>query len=115
MLKYVHVHENLLSYNNVFGFRHYMVIGFIIINNLSRKKCNKMKDVRKSGRTTRLVDEFIQLLFEVDKGQIVQVRDHYPSNDAHRMLLNKIALRLKNEHPEVAFEIDYRSRTIKRR
>lgn len=74
-----------------------------------------MEDKRKSGRTTRLVDSFIQLLFEVDKGEKIKVRDHYPSNDAHRMLLNKISERLKNEHPEINFEIDYRERTISRK
>ena len=73
-----------------------------------------MEDRRKSGRTTRLVDNYIQLLFEVDKGQTIQVRDHYPSNDAHRMLIDKIVNRLKNEHVGLDFEVDYRERTIKR-
>ena len=70
---------------------------------------------RKSGRTTRLVDEYIQLLFDVNKGETIKVSDHYPSNDAHRMLLDKIANRLKNEHVGLEFEIDYRERTIKRK
>ena len=48
-----------------------------------------MEDKRHSGRTTRLIDNYIQLLFEVEKGQSVKVRDHYPSNDAHRQLLEK--------------------------
>ena len=73
-----------------------------------------MEDKRQSGRTTRLIDNYIQLLFEVDKGQEVQVRDHYPSNDAHRMLLEKIVARLNAEHKGLSFEYDIRSRTIKR-
>lgn len=73
-----------------------------------------MEDKRKSGRTTRLVDSYIQLLFEVDKGTNVKVRDHYPSNDAHRQLLEKIVRRLKNEHEGLEFEYDIRERTIKR-
>lgn len=71
-------------------------------------------DKRKSGRTTRLIDSYIQLLFEVEKGANIKVRDHYPSNDAHRQLLDKIINRLKNEHPELQFEYDVRERTIKR-
>ena len=73
-----------------------------------------MEDNRKSGRTTRLIDNYIQLLFEVDKGELIKVRDHYPSNDAHRQLLDKIIKRLKNEHPGMQFEYDVRERTIKR-
>jgi hypothetical protein len=73
-----------------------------------------MEDKRKSGRTTRLIDDYIQLLFEVDKGQSVKVRDHYPSNDAHRQLLERIVRRLKNEHPGLQFEYDIRERSIKR-
>lgn len=73
-----------------------------------------MEDKRKSGRTTRLIDSYIQLLFEVNKGESVKVRDHYPSNDAHRILLEKILKRLQNEHPGVNVEYDIRERTIKR-
>ena len=73
-----------------------------------------MEDKRKSGRTTRLIDNYIQLLFDVDRGTTIKVRDHYPSNDAHRMLIDKIVNRLKNEHVGLDFEVDYRERTIKR-
>ena len=73
-----------------------------------------MEEKRKSGRTTRLIDSYIQLLFEVEKGQRVKVRDHYPSNDAHRQLLEKIIRRLKNEHEGLQFEYDLRERTITR-
>ena len=72
-----------------------------------------MDEKRKSGRSTRLIDQYIQLLFEVDKGTNVKVRDHYPSNDAHRQLLDRIIKRLKNEHPDLQFEYDVRERTIK--
>ena len=72
-----------------------------------------MDEKRKSGRSTRLVDQYIQLLFDVDKGTNVKVRDHYPSNDAHRQLLDRIIKRLKNEHPDLQFEYDVRERTIK--
>lgn len=72
-----------------------------------------MEDKRHSGRTTRLVDDYIQLLFTTERGSLIKVRDHYPSNDAHRTLLDKIALRLKNEHPGIGYTIDYRERTIK--
>lgn len=70
-------------------------------------------DLRKSGRTTRLIDDYIQLLFTTDKGSLIKVRDHYPSNDAHRMLIDKIINRLKAEHPGINIDVNYRERTIR--
>ena len=71
-------------------------------------------DLRKSGRTTRLIDDYIQLLFTTDKGSLIKVRDHFPTNDAHRMLMDKIIERMKNEHPGVELDVNYRERTIRR-
>ena len=73
-----------------------------------------MEDKRMSGRTTRLIDNYIQLFFENPKGSTIVVKDHYPSNDAHRTLMDKIVKRLKLEHPGVKIETDVRSHTIKR-
>lgn len=73
-----------------------------------------MDEIRKSGRTTRLIDDYIQLLFTTDKGSTIKVRDHTPSNDAHRQLIEKIVRRLKNEHPNIVVDVDYRERTIRR-
>lgn len=81
---------------------------------LNKEEFNMLDEKRKSGRTTRLIDQYIQLLFEVEKGEVIKVRDHYPSNEAHRILLDKIINRLKNEHQGLEFEYDYRERTIKR-
>jgi hypothetical protein len=71
-------------------------------------------DLRKSGRTTRLIDDYIQLLFTTDKGSLIKIRDHFPANDAHRMLMDKIIERMKNEHPGVELDVNYRERTIRR-
>lgn len=71
-------------------------------------------DLRKSGRTTRLIDDYIQLLFTTEKGSLIKVRDHFPSNDAHRMLIDKIVSRLKTEHPGIDLDVNYRERTIRR-
>lgn len=71
-------------------------------------------EIRCSGRTTRLIDDYIQLLFTTEKGSTIKVSDHYPSNDAHRRLIDKIMIRLNNEHPGCKFDVNYRERTIKR-
>ena len=50
---------------------------------------------RQTGRTTRLVDSYIQELFT--KGKII-VRDHAPSEEAHKILFERILDRLLAEH-----------------
>jgi RNase H-fold protein (predicted Holliday junction resolvase) len=49
---------------------------------------------RKSGKTTRLVDYYIQELFN-NLGNPVEIIDE---DDNHKELLRKILLRLKHEH-----------------
>lgn len=50
---------------------------------------------RRTGRSTRLIDKYIQELFEK---KIVIVYDHYPKIEAHNDLFNRVMTRLKNEH-----------------
>lgn len=50
---------------------------------------------RRRGRTSRLVDFYIQELFT--KGEI-EVRDHYDHKNAHRFLLSRIVNRYNNEY-----------------
>lgn len=52
-------------------------------------------DNRRSGRSTRLVDEIIQDLFE---GQEVMVVDHYNTKRASKMLAKRVVERLEREH-----------------
>lgn len=50
---------------------------------------------RHSGRTTRLVDAYVQELFE--RGE-VNVRDHYPEVTNHLRVFKILLERLKREH-----------------
>lgn len=81
---------------------------FLNINLLQLKKIRlKLKDIdikkeednsiRRSGRTTRLADSYIQDLFKNGK---IQVTDHYQeSNSGDRHLFDIIMNRLSLEHP----------------
>jgi len=53
--------------------------------------------MRKSGRTTRLADKYIQDLFKKGTAKII---DHYGTRDASFYLLGIILDRLEREHPE---------------
>lgn len=61
--------------------------------------------VRASGRSTRIVDESIQHLFETPN-EWITVIDHYNSKMANMMLVKNIERRLKIEHN---LEIDVRT------
>lgn len=67
---------------------------------------------RMTGRTTRMVDEFIQKLYK-NEGEWVPIYDHYPSIQAHRMMLQKVIKRMEFEHPSDKFEIDKLNNSIK--
>ena len=45
---------------------------------------------RATGRTTRLVDEYIQKIYE-NKGEWVKIADHYYSAQANKMVADKVA------------------------
>lgn len=51
---------------------------------------------RNTGRTTRLVDEYIQILFT--KGSTGIIRDHYGTSNSDLFLKDLILNRLRNEH-----------------
>ena len=62
-----------------------------------------MSEERRSGRTTRLVDEYIQRFFNEPMYTPIVIKDHLvdreePSRDANIELLKKIEIRLNNEH-----------------
>lgn len=52
---------------------------------------------RKTGRTTRLVDMYIQDLFN-RRGEWVKIFDHFRGRQASEMLVRLIQRRLMNEH-----------------
>lgn len=63
---------------------------------------------RRSGRTTRLADLYIQQLFT--EGE-VKITDHHPHHYAHEELARRILRRLQAEHQYV--EVKYTRSTLK--
>ena len=67
---------------------------------------------RMTGRTTKMVDEFIQKLYK-NEGEWVEIYDHYPSRNADRMVLDKVIKRMQIEHPHDELEIDKLNNRLK--
>lgn len=59
---------------------------------------------RRTGRTTRRCDVFIQKLFQ-NVGKEIQIYDHYGTRSADEMLAHKIIRRLESEHPHVKWKV----------
>ncbi len=55
-----------------------------------------MEENRGTGRTTRLVQHYMNELFN-NRGVVVKVKDHYDSASAHRYLTDRIIDRFDNE------------------
>lgn len=53
---------------------------------------------RLRGRTTRIIDEYIQELYR-HYGKWIEIKDHYPSPQSDHIVLNKIMARMELEHP----------------
>lgn len=58
---------------------------------------NAIINDRASGKTTRLVDKYVQEIFE-NAGDWVSVRDHYPGPRARMYLIERICKRFQAEH-----------------
>ena len=67
---------------------------------------------RMTGRSTRMVDEFIQKLYN-NEGEWVEVYDHHPSINASKMVLAKVSRRMLFEHPQDKIDIDTLNNRIK--
>ena len=67
---------------------------------------------RMTGRTTQMVDGFIQKLYK-NEGEWVEIYDHYPSRNADHMIMEKIIRRLQFEHPQDKIEVDKLNNRIK--
>lgn len=66
---------------------------------------------RRTGRTTRLCDDFIQKLFQ-NVGKEIQICDYYGTRSADEMLAHKIIRRLELEHPHVKPNIRFSGRRV---
>lgn len=60
------------------------------------------KTYRQTGRTTRLIDYYVQKLFEnwnMNGGQgYIDIEDHYSTISSNKMLMEKIKNRIEREH-----------------
>lgn len=61
---------------------------------------------RATGRSTRLVDKYIQEFFTNPQGVSVYILDHWDDTRYHNDLLERVISRLKTEHPHVHFSVD---------
>ena len=76
------------------------------------KQISSGLSTRATGRSTRLVDEFIQKLYK-NEGEWVEIYDHYPSRNADRMIFENVIRRMQVEHPQDKLEIDKFNNRIK--
>lgn len=81
----------------------------VILREMINKFLEENND-RATGRTTRLVDSYIQELFN-NKGSYIDIKDHYNSREADRILVNKIEKRLQSEH-RVIYTIKEKDRSF---
>lgn len=56
-----------------------------------------MNGDRKTGRTTRLIDGYVQSLFN-NMGEFVTIKDHFDHPLAHMQLIDKLTKRIALEH-----------------
>ncbi len=66
--------------------------------------------VRATGRTTRLIDGYVQELFSTG---YIQPIDHHNTKKATRDLIYRIAKRMEQEHPQVKLRVNSRVGYIK--
>lgn len=59
---------------------------------------------RATGRTTRLVDDYIQQIYN-HQGEWVKIADHHPSKQAAKVVFDKVCGRLKYEHSGDEFKV----------
>ena len=59
---------------------------------------------RATGRTTRLIDQYIQILF-TNPNKEIEIIDHYGTQKANEFLARKVLSRLYAEHKGVKIEI----------
>lgn len=76
-----------------------------------RKEIEEIR-IRMSGMTTRLADSYIQELYH-NPNEWITIHDHFPSNNAHRMLLEKILRRMAYEHPDDKVDVDKLNNRLK--
>lgn len=78
---------------------------------LKEESKSSLENDRRSGRTTRIIDEAIQTLFR--EGEVT-VRDHDTSFDkSHNAVFHQVLNRMEAEHPYVRLEFIRKSHCIK--
>jgi hypothetical protein len=61
---------------------------------------------RATGRTARLVDDYVQKFFNEPMNTPIAIQDHYNDRFSDYQLLQKVVKRLDNEYPNIKYEKD---------
>lgn len=61
---------------------------------------------RATGRTARLVDDYVQKFFNEPMNTPIAIQDHYSDRFSDYQLLQKVVKRLDNEYPNIKYEKD---------
>lgn len=70
------------------------------------------KSRKSSGRSTRLLDKYIQDFFFLENNEVLYIADHEPTKEADLALMDRFINRMNAEHPDVKFNVDRYERTI---
>ena len=70
---------------------------------MNKEGITKNTDIRQSGRSTRLIDDYVQELFN---NGIIKVYDHHNTPLAHRFLFDNVLRRLSIEHTHIKLEVN---------
>ena len=73
--------------------------------------------LRSTGRSTRLIDAYVQEFFTKEVNTPILVKDHFEGGSSvrtNRLLLDRLVHRLISEHRGVAFKTDHTNCTIRR-
>jgi len=62
------------------------------------------EELRATGKTTRLVDEYIQKLYSC-LNDYIEIKDHFNSFHSNKYLQDLIIKRLISEHPRDKYEL----------
>jgi hypothetical protein len=54
--------------------------------------------MRMTGKSTRLIDKYVQKMFKLIAGQSIQIKDHEDSPQANKLLFDNLHRRLTIEH-----------------
>ena len=76
-----------------------------------RQTIDEPIEIRRTGRTTRIANEYIETLFK--NGEINDIKDHFDNVKSHQHLFHIIVKRLYSEHVFLKFDANKNNLSIK--